>query len=227
MPATITSSYFKVVDSADCRKGELSPPWIAGTRMRCLMECKSRFREECRNFIFNPDTTACTPVYPKPRDHPVLQSVPGDDFYSQQEGRVLTCDTAGGFHLYEKCGRAACIRTVSATDTYDNAKADCQARNAVLYIPNTYEQYAFFETVISESNLVATYIWVGFIRVGDSWIADNGEDFNSDFLASVWGRGQPNNLVDEVCTIILSTDNDTVHDASCMLSAAYLCEQNK
>ncbi|GFR66807.1 vitelline coat lysin M7 [Elysia marginata] len=204
----------------NCVKGRLSPPWPAQTKIACFAECQNRFQDRCRNVVYNTHTHACAPVHPKSRDDPVLDSEPGDVLYSRDTRRSLVCDSAAGFQLYHLCGAAVCILSFSVTLNYQNATAECAARNSKLFMPNTFERFALLEVVSPE------YTWAGLTKVGDAWVWESGDAVETDFYNFMWSSGQPNGPEERCGALTYDVFLDKLHDWPCVAQHRFVCEQS-
>ncbi|KAK3798990.1 hypothetical protein RRG08_063339 [Elysia crispata] len=219
----MSSYYFTVNNDAECIKAQLSPPWTAKNEFTCIAECKSRFQDRCRNVLFNNQSLACTPVHPMSRDDPSPGFQPGDILFSEDMTRYLACDTAAGFKVYQECGQAVCALQSSVKATYSNAKAACQAQNATVYSPNTYERFGLLNTLMSENSINN---WIGLTRVDISWVWETGDVVQPEFASFMWGVGQPNLNPGDFCTLKLY-GVQKLHDSKCINEYRYVCEQRQ
>ena len=217
-------SLFKANRDESCIKAQLAPSWSTRNYISCVTECKHRFRDRCRNLFYNTHTLTCTPVHPMARDQPTLRAQPGEVLYSQTHGQFLECDTARGFVLAQTCGAAACVWSSVWGGTYSYAKADCEQKNAILFMPNTYERFALLEFITSRGT------WVGLIKAGATFKWQNGESVDPAFAQFMWTAGQPGNVDNgEDCGVYWRNGYFAVskfHDMSCFASFRYICEQN-
>ncbi|RUS81656.1 hypothetical protein EGW08_010573 [Elysia chlorotica] len=221
--------YFDATVDAECTKSQLSLPWTAQNEVSCIAQCKSRHQDECRNVVFNPQSDTCTPVHPTPTDQPGLTSAPGDVLYSQGDGRVLDCDTAAGFRLFQKCGAAACLLPVLIGDGYISARSDCTSRGALMFAPDSAERFALLQAVVAANASFHTYMWVGLTKFGgvNSWSWESGRNADNDlYKLYMWASGQPDNNFMELCAGYSYMLPQKLMDMSCSLVTIYFCEQN-
>ena len=225
MNTTTTTSYFKRLDDATCRKARLSPPWSAPNRILCFAECVRRFQNRCRNVLYNTGTSTCTPVYPLAEEDPILESQPGDVHYSLAEERIVDCDTAAGFEIRHECGAVACVLLGSSAKTFSDAKAYCQSRGATLFVPSTYERFALLERLAPGP----AETWVGLTKSGRTIVWEQGgyDTLDPEYSRFMWSPGQPNHLTHQNCVVFRYRGYlHKLQDDLCTPSYNFICERN-
>ena len=205
----------------------MSTSWKAQSRISCIRECNSRFRENCTEIIFNTETRACTPVQSALSGNLTLDPVPGDvlsyrarDLYT---GQIPGCDTAAGFQLYENGNMAVCYLICPESDTYLSAQTYCLERNSRLFIANTAEKVSLFKSLVGEYFNISSWTHIGLIKHNHSWEWQNGEalDLNTGFE---WGNGQPDFNPDEDCGMYVNSDFN-FHNSLCSFKNDFICEK--
>ena len=200
-------------------------PWIAHSKTSCVAECKAelkaRLQMSCRNVLYNSLSSSCIPVdlYADNPSSFTLGSIYGDVVYAESP----TCDTAAGFQLYQTCEASYCLFIYSTTLNYLGAKADCEARNAVIFVSNSLEKYELLETITSGNT------WIAMTKNAGTWVWENGDLVSPDFLQTVWGWDQPDNYHDDKCAVHLKSypSPKTLFDIPCPhYYFNHVCEQN-
>ncbi|GFN93856.1 C-type lectin-related protein 2 [Plakobranchus ocellatus] len=217
------SSYFKTSEDADCARAERATPWESSSELSCVMMCHDRFQEDCRNVVYNHQNLTCTLVSPLPQSAPPSPLDPTlvGSLYTHYDP-FLSCYTTEGFELHTLCGVSACLSSPGPEIHYNDAKAECAKKNAIIFEPRTFEHYALLEKI--SPNLT----WVGMIRKNDTFVWESGETVGSDLNKIIWATGQPSNYQDRQDCVAYHAVDGRMHglyDRNCGKNVSFICEQ--